>query len=258
VSVLVITGTGTGVGKTVATAAVAALALAAGRRVAVLKPAQTGVGPDEAGDLADVVRLAGPITSCELGRFPDPLAPDTAARRAGLPPVRPQDAAAMARQLDSDHDLVLVEGAGGLLVRFDNEGGTLADVAAALDARVLVVVEAGLGTLNATALTTEALRHRGIGCAGVVVGSWPAKPDLAARCNVVDLPRVAETPLLGVIPEGAGRLGAAEFRVVAGRSLSSALGGDFGAAEFAARYGGVAAPPVAPRYDQHHRIHAHR
>jgi dethiobiotin synthetase len=101
---------------------------------------------------------------------------------------------------------------------------------------VLVVVEAGLGTLNATALTTEALRHRGIGCVGVVVGSWPAEPDLAASCNVVDLPRSAGTPLVGVIPEGAGRLGAAEFRVVAERSLSSALGGDFDAAEFAAQH----------------------
>jgi dethiobiotin synthetase len=236
VGVLVITGTGTGVGKTVATAAVAALALASGRQVAVLKPAQTGVRPDQAGDVDDVARLAGPITSCELGRYPDPLAPDTAARRAGLPPVRPEHAAAVARRLDSDHDLVLIEGAGGLLVRFDNDGGTLADIAAALDARVLVVVEAGLGTLNATALTTEALRHRGIACAGVIVGSWPAEPDLAARCNVVDLPRSAGTPLLGVIPEGAGRLNAAEFLAVAEHSLSSALGGDFDAAEFAAPY----------------------
>ena len=53
---------------------------------------------------------------------------------------------------------MLVEGAGGLLVRFDEDGGTLADVAALLDAPVLVVARAGLGTLNHTALTVEALR----------------------------------------------------------------------------------------------------
>lgn len=236
VGVLVITGTGTGVGKTVVTAAVAALALAAGRRVAVLKPAQTGVRPDERGDLDDVARLAGPITSCELGRYPEPLAPDTAARRAGVPAVRPKDAVVAAQRLDDEHDLVLIEGSGGLLVRFDDEGGTLADVAAPLDAPVIVVAAAGLGTLNATALTTEALRHRGIRCAGVVVGSWPAEPDLAARCNLIDLPISAATPLLGVIPDGAGRLGPAEFRVVAQRSLPSELGGNFDAAEFSARY----------------------
>ncbi len=57
-SVLVVTGTGTGVGKTVVTAAVAALARDRGSRVAVVKPGQTGVGPDEIGDLDDVRRLA--------------------------------------------------------------------------------------------------------------------------------------------------------------------------------------------------------
>src|SRR3954468_19843807 len=68
---MVLTGTGTGVGKTVVTAAVAALALEGRRSVAVLKPAQTGVGPDEPGDLAEVERLAGSdVTTWELGRFP--------------------------------------------------------------------------------------------------------------------------------------------------------------------------------------------
>ena len=55
--VLVVTGTGPGVGKTVVTAAIAALAVAAGGRVAVLKPAQTGVRTGERGDLDDVARL---------------------------------------------------------------------------------------------------------------------------------------------------------------------------------------------------------
>lgn len=219
--VLIVTGTGTGVGKTVVTAALAALATG---RVAVLKPAQTGVGPDEPGDLADVLRLVPGVTGRELGRYPDPLAPDTAARRAGLPPVSPAAAAAAARELADGHDLVLVEGAGGLLVRFDGEG-TLADVAAELDAPVLVVVAAGLGTLNHTALTTEALTARGLRCAGIVVGSWPRDPDLAARCNLADLPSVTGFPLLGAVPEGAGGLGPAEFATVARHSLSPELGG---------------------------------
>lgn len=220
---LVVTGTGTGVGKTVVTAAVAALAPG---RVAVLKPAQTGVGPGEPGDLADVARLVPGVTGRELARYPDPLAPDTAARRAGLPPVGPAAAAAAARELATDHDLVLVEGAGGLLVRFDGDG-TLADVAAALDAPVLVVAAAGLGTLNHTALTTEALTVRGLRCAGVVVGSWPREPDLAARCNLADLPAVTGFPLLGAVPEGAGALGPAAFAAVARHSLSCELGGEW-------------------------------
>jgi dethiobiotin synthetase len=232
--VLVLTGTGTGVGKTMVAAAVATLALATRNKVAALKPAQTGVGPGEPGDLDEIARLAGPLTARELARFPEALAPATAARRAGRPPVRPSDVAAAAAELNRSHDLVIVEGAGGLLVRFDDDGGTLADVAWALGAPVLIVSSPGLGTLNATALTAEALQRRGISCAGVVVGAWPAEPDLAARCNLEDLPRVANAPLVGVLPDGAATLSKADFLATARRSLAAALGGDFDAGEFAA------------------------
>ncbi len=224
---LAVTGTGTGVGKTVVTAAIAALALARGDRVAVLKPAQTGVGPDQPGDLAEITRLAPGVTTCELARYPEPLAPATAARRAGRPPVTPAAAAAAARALAAEHELVLVEGAGGLLVRFDDDGGTLADVAARLGAPVLVVAHPGLGTLNHTALTVEALRSRAVACVGVVIGGWPPEPDLAARCNLTDLPAVTGVPLLGALPTGSGRLEPAEFAAVAAHGLGPGLGGQW-------------------------------
>jgi dethiobiotin synthetase len=226
-TILVVSGTGTGVGKTVVTAAVAALAHARGKRVAVLKPAQTGVGAGEPGDLADVARLVPGITACELARYPEPLAPATAARRAGRPPVTPVAAADAARKLAADHDLVLVEGAGGLLVRFTDDGGTLADAAAALGAPVLVVATAGLGTLNHTELTVEALRTRGLICAGVVVGAWPAAADLAAMCNLTDLPAVTGVPLVGALPDGAGALRPDEFVAAARHGLGNALGGEW-------------------------------
>lgn len=225
-AVLVVTGTGTGVGKTVVTAALAALAAADGRRVAVLKPAQTGVAPGEPGDLDEIARLVGSgITLRELARYPDPLAPATAARRSGAAPVTPAAVTETARALAGDHDLVLVEGAGGLLVHLDGDGGTLADAAVALGAPVLVVVTAGLGTLNATALTVEALHIRGLTVAGVVIGAWPAAPDLAARCNLEDLPRVTGVPLLGALPEDAGTLTPAEFFALARHGLATELGG---------------------------------
>ena len=231
---LVVTGTGTDVGKTVVTAAAAALA---GGRVAVVKPAQTGAGPAEPGDLAEVERMAGPVTAVELGRYPEPLAPDTAARRAGLPPVKPADVAAEVERLGADHDLVLVEGAGGLLVRFDDSGGTVADVASALGAPVLSVARAGLGTLNEVALTAEALAARGIAHAGTVIGSWPAEPDLAARCNLADLPEAAGAPLLGALPAGAGNGDRERFARAARAGLAPALGGAFDAAQFRAAHG---------------------
>ncbi|WEO98789.1 dethiobiotin synthase [Streptomyces sp. FXJ1.172] len=233
--VLVITGTGTEVGKTVTTAAVAAAALAAGRSVAVLKAAQTGVGPDERGDADEVARLAGPVTAGELARFPEPLAPGTAARRAGMAPVHPQEVADRAAKLATEHDLVLVEGAGGLLVRFDAAGGTLADVARLLNAPVLVVAPAALGTLNATELTARELRRRELEFTGVVIGSWPGSPDLAARCNVADLPEVAGAPLLGAIPAGAGGLSPGEFRSAAPGWLAPRLEGTWDAEAFRVR-----------------------
>ncbi|MFE7382875.1 dethiobiotin synthase [Streptomyces zhihengii] len=233
-AVIVVTGTGTEIGKTVVTAAVAALAVAGGRSVAVLKPAQTGVAPGEPGDTAEVVRLAGAVTAAELARFPEPLAPATAARRAGLAPVGPERIAAAARDLEAEHDLVLIEGAGGLLVRFDDDGSTLADVAVLLGAPVLVVVPAGLGTLNTTALTAEALRARGLAPLGVVIGSWPAAPDLAALCNRSDLPLSAGAPLLGAVPEGTGALTPEAFRAAAADWLAPSLGGRLDTAAWAA------------------------
>ncbi|MGW3027983.1 dethiobiotin synthase [Streptomyces sp. NPDC001221] len=235
-SVLVVTGTGTEVGKTVTTAAVAAVAVAAGRSVAVLKPAQTGVGPDERGDADEVARLAGALTVCELGRYPDPLAPATAARRAGLPPVRPQEVAEAAAKLAVEHDLVLVEGAGGLLVRFDDEDGTLADVARLLTAPVLVVATAGLGTLNVSELTAREVRRRGLDLAGVVIGSWPGAADLASRCNLADLPAVTRAPLLGALPAGAGSYAPANFRAGAPDWLAPRLGGTWDPEAFASSH----------------------
>ncbi|MER5303209.1 dethiobiotin synthase [Streptomyces lasiicapitis] len=225
-SVLMVSGTGTEIGKTMTTAAVAALAVAAGRSVAVLKPAQTGVGPGEPGDADEVVRLAGDqVTAVELARYPEPLAPATAARRAGLPAVTPAEVAEAAEKLAASHDLVLVEGAGGLLVRFDEQRRTLADAARLLNAPVLVVTTAGLGTLNMTTLTGEALRARGLTTRGIVIGSWPHTPDLASRCNLTELAAEAAAPLLGALPEGAGRLGPEEFRAGAGEWLAPELGG---------------------------------
>ncbi|MFC9256867.1 dethiobiotin synthase [Amycolatopsis thailandensis] len=226
-SMLVITGTGTGVGKTITTAAIAALAAGQGQRVAVLKPAQTGVGPDEPGDLADVLRLAGPVTTRELRRYPDPLSPEAASRLSGLPTLPPSEIAAAASDLNGEHDLTLIEGAGGLLVRFDADGASLADVAWSLGALLIVVAEAGLGTLNATALTAEVATKRGLTVAGVIIGSWPEDPDLASVSNLQDLPVAAGAPLLGVLPAGLGDAGPEEFAAKARAGLSPWFGGEF-------------------------------
>src|SRR5699024_10078505 len=82
---VIITGTGTDVGKTVATAALAALGRSEGLDVGICKPIQTGLGPREPGDAHEAARLSGARRVLEVRRLPDPLAPETAARVAGLP-----------------------------------------------------------------------------------------------------------------------------------------------------------------------------
>jgi dethiobiotin synthetase len=234
--ILVITGTGTGVGKTVVTAAVAANAAAGGERVAVVKAAQTGAAPGEPGDLAEVRRLSGVSDTHEFARYPAPLSPEAAARVSGLPPLDIGAAGARVRELAAARDLVLVEGAGGLLVRYDPAGATLADLARMLGAPVLLVVAAGLGTLNHTALTLEALAARRLTLAGVVIGDWPAVPDLAQRCNVADLAAIAGAPLAGAVPSGAGELTRGAFSRLARQALGPSLGGGFDPAGFGVKH----------------------
>jgi dethiobiotin synthetase len=194
------------------------------------------VASGEPGDLADIARLAGVTDVHEYARYPDPLSPAAAARISGLPALSLHDAAADVRKLADSRRLVLVEGAGGLLVRYDEDGATLADLARELGAPVLVVADPALGTLNHTALTLESMALRGVELAGVVLGSWPDEPDLAMRCNIRDLETLAARPLAGALPAGAGALDAPEFLLAARAALSPAYGGVFDPAAFRSRY----------------------
>jgi len=222
----VVTGTDTGVGKTVVTAAIAAAAIAAGMRVAVIKPAQTGVATGEESDVDVVVRLANPGTVGTLATYPDPLAPLAAARTSDRAPLRLRDVLGAVRVAVRTHDLVLVEGAGGLLVPL-GDGWDAADLARNLEASAVVVARPGLGTLNHTALTLEALERRSVP-ARVVIGSWPTTPELVHQTNLFDLPG----ELVGAVPEGVGGWSRDAFRMGAPRWLSPLLYGTFDAAGF--------------------------
>jgi dethiobiotin synthetase len=207
-SVVVITGTNTGVGKTVATAALACHARVAGRPVAVCKPVQTGTaGGDD--DLAEIGRLSGVTDLIGVARYPRPLAPAAAAEDAGLPLPSGSDLLAAIRAVDAPGRLTLVEGAGGLLVELAADGVTLRDLAVELGAPVLIVAEAGLGTLNHTALTLEALAAKGLSCAGLVIGSWLAQPGVAEKSNRDALARMA--PVRAALPAGVATVSTADF-----------------------------------------------
>jgi len=240
--ILAVTGTDTGVGKTVVTAALAAAHLAAGRTVAVYKPVQTGeppAGERRGGDTGEVERLAGAgVVLAEGARFAEPMAPIAAAAAEGhaLPGIREHVAAI--GHLHTRADVVLVEGAGGLLVRLTSAGHTIADVSRAAGGRLVVVARAGLGTLNHTELTLEAAAARGVPVAGVVLGAWPADAGPIEESNADTLRRVcadAGVGWWGALPEGAGAWDAARFGSAAVDWFGGVRGSDPAPAEAVAQ-----------------------
>ncbi|WP_309073733.1 dethiobiotin synthase [Paenarthrobacter sp.] len=214
--VILVTGTDTSVGKTITSAAIAAALHARGRTVAVYKPCQSGNALGDS-DCAEVARLADPITSEAGVVLEEPMAPVPAAAldEVTLPSLATH--AGRIRELTARHNHVLVEGAGGLLVELDHDGGTLADLGTNLGdmAGFAVVVRPALGTLNHTALTLEALDARALPVVGVVLGSWPARPGAVELSNRATL-RNWPVPFLGAVPAGASGLDPADFRSHAG------------------------------------------
>lgn len=215
-TVLIVTGTGTGVGKTVVTAALASAARQIGVDVTVCKPVQTGIdlGDD---DLAEVTRLSGLTKVVGMARYPQPLAPLAAAEQAGMSLPTRDNVLKLIRVLDRPGQLILVEGAGGLLVELAGEGVTLRDLALDLGAAVLVVATAEIGTLNYTALTVESLVSHGLICAGLVIGTWPTRPGVVETSNRCALARLA--PLRAVLPAGAASMEAGQFAAMSGRAF---------------------------------------
>jgi dethiobiotin synthetase len=204
-----VTGTDTGIGKTVVTCGLAAALKAAGRRVAVMKPIETGCGEGPDGRLhaadAELLRYYAqssqpPEAVCPI-RLRTPLAPKVAAAREAVR-IDVEALVAGYRTTAKHADVVLVEGAGGLLVPISGDK-TMADLAAAFEVPVLLVVGSKLGALSHTLLTVECCRARRLPVTGYVVNFPIAGADLAADTNVAELREWLGEPL-AVIPHVRG------------------------------------------------------
>ena len=199
---LFITGTDTGVGKTFVTRGIASTLRAQGRRVGVLKPVETGCGGSLTRRPADALALrAAAGSTLRIDRIcpyqlDAPLAPDVAARLENRR-IDPAVIVAAFRAVERDHDVTLVEGAGGLLVPIV-ERYSMADLARDLDLPLLVVVDSKLGAINHTLLTLEAAAARGLSVRGYVLNHASAA-DEAATTNASVLARCTDTPCLGEI-----------------------------------------------------------
>ena len=205
--VVLVTGTDTGVGKTWIGCALVRALRAEGRSVSVRKPAETGClsrdGELYPADAALLREAAGPGESladvCGV-RLAEPLAPAVAAARAGAV-IEPAAIVAEIAAASRRFDLVVVEGAGGLLVPLSGRYG-YADLARDLGARLILVVGARLGAINATLLTLEVAVARGLPVAGLVVNHFAATEDLATRTLAASLRHLTDVPVLAEVAQG--------------------------------------------------------
>jgi dethiobiotin synthetase len=223
-----ITGTGTDVGKTIATAALASALHSLGRKVGLLKPIASGcpkypqkgnhpnhelasddlipmdsLVPARAMDLdtTNILHFLSPL------RYAAPISPHLAAQLEN----RPVDWSRVQAALDywqSHCDILLIEGAGGWLTPLDQDDHTIADLALALQATVILVTTATLGSINSTLLNVESIRRRNLPIAGLVVNRVAPenKQELNVLFNLQELPRLTNLPLLAVLPEVQGDL----------------------------------------------------
>jgi len=176
---LAVVGTDTGIGKTVVTAGIVGWLRADGVDAKAIKPCQTGYPPDD--DAAFVAEACGTEAAATcLRRLEPALAPAVAAEQAGEE-LSYDDVLSGCRQALDDPALGVVEGIGGLRVPLA-DGRDVVDLVAALDLPAIVVARSGLGTLNHTALTVEALQRRDVAVRGIVLNEYDGE-SLAARTN---------------------------------------------------------------------------
>lgn len=204
---LFITATDTEVGKTVIAGAICEWFRRRGGRVAALKPVASGcvhrregLVSEDAKFLAHCGDVPFPLDVICPNRYAEPLSPNVAAERAGVA----MDWHAVQRSMDTmaaTSDVMVVEGAGGVMTPLDAKH-TMLDLAVWLNAPAIVVARPGLGTLNHTTLTVNAMRAAGVRVGGVVVNRYPAeRAGVAEETNLRQFEKWTKVPLLAIVPD---------------------------------------------------------
>ena len=197
---LFITGTDTGVGKTIVAAGLAASLANSGMDIGVMKPIETGFSL-RSSDAVFLKKIAGVKDSLDSicpYRLKHPLSPFTAAKIENIS-IRFETIARACGRLLQNHQALLVEGAGGLLVPITRQK-MMADLALYLKLPVLIISRTGLGTINHTLLSVEVARQRGVEVAGVIFNHLGPHRGLAERTNPSVIRHFLDVPILGEIP----------------------------------------------------------
>ena len=199
-STLFVTGTDTNVGKTFVACALARGLRARVPRVGVIKPVETGVDttPLDARALSEAAGDPAAADDVCPYRFRAPLAPAVAAAREGIT-IDIERLVALIERRAREVDVLLIEGAGGLLVPIVGTT-TFLDLAVRLRIPTLIVAANRLGTVNHCALTARVAATAGLPVTGFVLSQPAADPDESAASNRETIAALTGLPCLGVLP----------------------------------------------------------
>jgi dethiobiotin synthetase len=197
---LFVTGTDTGVGKTTVSVALLRLARRRGLTAIPFKPAETGCNPHPGDARSLWLAACPPVAEGEvcLYAFRLPAAPALAAAAEGAR-IDLERIADRAGVLAARGDLLIVEGAGGLLVPYA-DGLTTADVAERLSLPVLVVARTGLGTINHSALTLREVDRSSLDLAGLILNRTTAVEEPHEIGNADLIAKLTGHRPLGTMP----------------------------------------------------------
>lgn len=204
-----ITATGTDVGKTYVTALLVKKLRQSGLNAGYYKAALSGAEmidgrlvPGDAKYVCDIAGLDDDPAALVSYLYQTPVAPHLAARLEGAPlemDVVQRDFAAMTQK----YDHVVMEGAGGIICPLrDDETARihLIDVIKTLNLPVIIVADAGLGTINAGLLTLEYAKKHQIGVTGFILNRYETK-NFLHEDNKAQLEKLGNVPVLACVTE---------------------------------------------------------
>lgn len=199
-----VTGTDTDVGKTVITAGLSAVMQSLGYDISVFKPFQSGAIVEEnrliSPDLSFVNKIDPNIKTKYSYILKAPTTPSVAADLDGVE-IDPQRVLKDFSLLRQNSDIVITEGAGGLLVPINGEL-LMSDIIKALNLPVVIVARASLGTINHTLMSVKIAQTLGLNVLGVIINRYPLDSDDEAIKTAPSLIRkFSGVKLLGIIPE---------------------------------------------------------
>lgn len=228
-----ITGTDTDVGKTVATATIASCLKSSGKKVAAMKPIQTGTDTQKILDIEFVYRVLDEeflIDDVCPYRFTEPLSPKLASEISGEE-ININTIVSAFRKLHDKFEHLIVEGAGGIMAPIKKDY-FMSDLICDMDIPLIIVARPDLGTINHTLLTIEYAKYKCLDVMGVIINKYPPEPGYAELTNPNEISAISGVPILGIIPDinNINTLNADIINYLRENStkyLSSLLGGSF-------------------------------